>query len=322
MHFKLSIMPTEDPAIDDWAARIARDVPGVEVAVADTIENAITYIADSDAAAGTVPPLVLAAAKKLRWIQGFRSSPAPGYFYPQLIEHPVVVTNIRGLFNDYLSEAVMMFILALSRGLQHYLPMQANHEWSPLPSGSVVKITDSTALVIGVGEAGVEVARLCAGFGMKVYGIDARRRNPCPGLTQLFGPESLDDLLPQADWVIMMTPHTSETEGMIDAHRFQLMKRTAFLINVGRGPTVKMDALEEALRKRLIAGAGIDVFEQEPLPQEHPLWDAPNVILTPHVMGCFGAEFAERCLQVLIANCHRFAAGQTLENIVDKAQGF
>ena len=131
-------------------------------------------------------------------------------------------------------------------------------------------------------------------------------------------PGALDQLLPRADFVIMTIPHTPQTEGLMGAERFKLMKRSAFLINIGRGMTVKLDDLVAALNQGELAGAGLDVFEQEPLPADHPLWTMPNVLLTPHTAG-YGPYLDDRRLEILLDNAHRLAAGQPLRNVVDKA---
>jgi phosphoglycerate dehydrogenase-like enzyme len=138
---------------------------------------------------------------------------------------------------------------------------------------------------------------------------------------KLDGPDALDSLLPLADFVILTVPHTPETEGFMHRARFQRMKRSAFFINIGRGLTTRLDDLVAALQAGEIAGAALDVFEQEPLPADHPLWTLPNVLLTPHTAG-FGPYLDERRFEILLDNCRRFLAGQPLRNVVDKASWF
>ena len=168
---------------------------------------------------------------------------------------------------------------------------------------------------------GSEVARLAAAFGMRVIGVDERRRDAPPGVAELHRGDELDALLPQADFVILTVPHTPETEGFMNRARFQEMKKTAFFINIGRGMTTRLDDLVEALRVGEIAGAGLDVFEQEPLPADHPLWSTPGVLITPHTAG-FGPYLDERRFEILLDNCRRFTAGQPLRNVVDKPAWF
>lgn len=322
MPFKLVMLPPQRDLTRQWAARLAREVPEARVETPETTAEARKQIADAEAAFGTIPPDVLKLAGKLRWLQAPAIAPPAGYYYPALIAHPVVVTNLRGIFNDHIGAHILAFVLAFARGFHYYLPDQLRREWRPRPLDTgVVHLPESTALIVGVGGIGTEAARLCAAFGMRVIGVDARRADLPPGLAELHRPEALDRLLAQADFVILTIPHTPATEGLFNAARLRLMKRTAFLINIGRGMTVKLDDLVSALHAGVIAGAGLDVFEIEPLPSDHPLWTAPNVLLTPHTAG-YGPYLDDRRFEILLDNCRRFAAGQPLRNVVDKASWF
>ena len=234
----------------------------------------------------------------------------------------MAITNFREIYNDHIGAHVMAFVLAFARGLHHYIPQQVKREWKKLPPDTgVVHLPEATALVVGVGGIGSEVARLAAAFGMRVIGVDERRRDAPPGVAELHRGDELDALLPQADFVILTVPHTPETEGFMNRARFQEMKKTAFFINIGRGMTTRLDDLVEALRAGEIAGAGLDVFEQEPLPADHPLWTTPGVLLTPHTAG-YGPYLDERRYEIILDNCRRFLAGQLLRNLVDKARWF
>jgi len=176
-------------------------------------------------------------------------------------------------------------------------------------------------LVVGVGGIGGEVARLASAFGMTVIGVDERRGAPPPGVAELHRAAALDELLPRADFVVLTVPHTPETEGFMNRARFRRMKRTAFFINIGRGMTTRLDDLVAALEAGEIAGAGLDVYEVEPLPADHKLWTLPNVLLTPHTAG-HGPYLDERRYEVLSDNCRRFVEGSELRNVVDKARWF
>jgi phosphoglycerate dehydrogenase-like enzyme len=185
----------------------------------------------------------------------------------------------------------------------------------------VLHLPETTALIVGVGGIGAETARLLAAFGVQVIGVDARRKDAPPGVMKLDGADALDSLLPHADFVILTVPHTPETEGFMDRGRFSRMKRSAFFINIGRGRTTRLDDLVAALRAGEIAGAALDVYEQEPLPADHPLWTMPNVLMTPHTAG-HGPYLDDRRCEVLLDNARRFVAGQPLRNVVDKAHWF
>ncbi|MGH7318027.1 MAG: D-2-hydroxyacid dehydrogenase [Candidatus Rokuibacteriota bacterium] len=322
MGFTLVMLPPQREVTREWAARIGTSVPGVRVVVAETEQDARAAIGDADAAFGTIPAELLTLAAKLRWLQAPAAAPPAGFYYPELVSHPVVITNFREIFNDHIGAHILAFVLAFARGFHYYFPRQLRREWNAreLDTG-VVHLPEATALILGVGGIGSEAARLCAAFGLRVVGIDARRTDRPDGVLELHRPEALDRLLPEADFVIMTIPHTPATEGLLNQTRFALMKRTAFLINIGRGMTVKLADLVEALRSGQIAGAGLDVYEVEPLPSDHPLWTAPNVLLTPHTAG-YGPYLDDRRAAILIDNCRRFAAGRPLRNVVDKANWF
>lgn len=313
------MMPPRDDDKRRWAARLAAALPAYRVVVPETEADARRAIADADAAFGWVAPDLLPLAGKLRWLQNPDAGPRPGYFYPALIDHPVVICNPRGIYDDYISRHIMMFLLALAGGLPAYMEAQRQRRWNPAARpGPALDLTRATALIVGVGGIGHETARLCAAFGMTVIGVDPRWEHAAPGVER-HRPEELDALLPRADVVIATTPHTPATEGMWDARRFGLMKPTAYFINIGRGKTTRLDDLTAAIKRGEIAGCGLDVFEVEPLPADHPLWTLPNVLLTPHVAVKDAENLPERRYQVLLENARRFAAGEPLRNVVDKA---
>jgi phosphoglycerate dehydrogenase-like enzyme len=305
-----------------WAAALRREVPEWQVVEADTPEDTRREIADADAAFGTLEPDVLAVAKKLKWLQAPAAAPPAGYYTPELIAHPVQVTNFRGIFNEHIAAHILSFVLAFARGLHIYIPRQLRHEWDPEPLDTgVVHLPESVALLVGVGGIGGETARLLSTFGMRVIGVDARLSEAPAGVAELHPPRDLDSLLPRADFVILTIPHTPETEGLMNAQRFGLMKRSAFFINIGRGRTTRLDDLVSALTARKIAGAALDVYEIEPLPKDHPLWAAPNVLLTPHTAG-FGPYLDDRRQEIIIDNARRMLRGEALVNVVDKAHWF
>ena len=175
------------------------------------------------------PPL-LRAASRLRWIQAPQAAPPAGWYYPELIAHPAVVTNFREIFNDHIGAHIMAFVLAFARGLHQYLPQQLNREWRPAPHDTgVVHLPEATMLIVGVGGIGAETARLAAAFGMQVLGVDARRGDAPPGVAELHEPAALDSLLPRADFVVLTVPHTPATEGLMNRAKFQRMKRERLL---------------------------------------------------------------------------------------------
>ena len=318
----LLVLPPVSPTARGWATRLAAALPALRVVVAEDEAVAAAAIGDAEAAFGTISPALLRRATRLRWLQAPQAAPPAGYYFGELIAHPVVVTNFREIYNDHIAAHIMAFVLAFARGLHHYLPQQLRREWRPQPLDSgVVHLPEATALIVGVGGIGAETARLAAEFGMQVMGVDARRRDAPPGVRKLDGPDALDSLLPLADFVILTVPHTPETEGFMHRARFQRMKRSGFFINIGRGLTTRLDDLVAALRAGEIAGAALDVFEQEPLPADHPLWTMPGVLMTPHTAG-YGPYLDDRRFEILLDNGRRFLAGQPLRNVVDKTRWF
>jgi phosphoglycerate dehydrogenase-like enzyme len=322
MATKFVFLPPQGERTREWARALAQQVPDLRVVVAETTDDAQRELVDADAAFGTLPAELLARATRLRWLQAPAIAPPAGYYYPELVRHQVEVTNFRGIFNDHIAAHIMAFVLAFARGLHGYFLLQQRHQWAPDPLDSgVVSLPESTALIVGVGGIGAETARLAAAFGMRVIGVDARRTDLPEGVAELHPAEKLDDLLPAADFVILTIPHTPETEGLMDARRFSRMKLSAYFINIGRGMTTRLTDLVAALSSGRIAGAALDVFEEEPLPADHPLWSAPNVLLTPHTAG-YGPHLDERRLAIIVDNAARFVRGEPLRNLVDKAHWF
>ena len=320
--FKMVFLPPQRDVTRQWAEAVAQAVPEATIVVAEDEAEALREIPDADAAFGNVPLNILTASQQLKWLAAPAIAPPAGYYYDELIDHPVTATNFRGIFNEHIAAHILAFVLALARGLQYYIPRQIRHEYKPERTDTgTVYLPESTALILGVGGIGAETAKYLAQLGVRVLGIDARREDTPEGVAELHHPDELDALLPQADFVILTIPHTPETEGLFDAARFAKMKQSAFFINIGRGMTTKLDALNQALRDGTIAGAALDVYEIEPLPDDHPLWDAPNVLLTPHTAG-FGPYLDDRRRDLLVENAKRFAAGQPLVNVVNKALWF
>ncbi len=291
MGFKMVIVPPNTQP--DWPEKIRAVVSDCDVQMFNSAEAALDAIVEADAAYGNIGPELLQRARKLRWIQAPAAAPPAGYYYKELIESNVVVTNQREIYNDHIGAHIMAFILAFARGLHHYIPHQLQQQWRPNGVEPIIHLPEAAALIIGVGGIGSETARLCAAFGMTVLGVDARRTEAPPSVKDLRRPADLHTLLPQ----------------------------TAFLINIGRGACDVLDDLVAALRAGDIAGAGLDVYEIEPLPPDHPLWTMPGVLLTPHVAGV-GPYLQERRTELLLENCQRFNAGHPLHNVVDKANWF
>ena len=314
MSFKILLLsPDADPT---WPDKIRAAVPGITVkAFADPAE-ARDEIADADAAYGTVPPDLLARAKKLRWICAARAGLGGAWFYDALVKSDITVTNMRGAYNEHLAAHAVAFLLAFARRFDHYLPQK---RWQR--GLKMIDLPAQTVLIVGVGGAGAEAAKLCAALGMRVLGVDPRVTQAPPGMDDLGGPDKLDARLGEADFVVLTTPETPETVGMFNTRLFGLMKKGAYFINIARGRCVVTADLVAALRSGHLAGAGLDVADPEPLPDDSPLWSMQNVLITPHV-AIYGTPYRDKWEAMLIDNCRRFAAGQPLINVVDKQKWF
>ena len=293
---------------------------------------------DADAFFGKLTPGLLATAPRLRWVQSPTAS-LEHYLFPELVAHPCTLTNMRGLFSDVIADQVMGYLICFTRNLHRYVLQQARGVWSPVggEAGRVsfatgpgvvndidrhhLHLSDMTAGIVGMGAIGSEIARRALAFSMRVLAVDAVPR--ClPGVEAVWPVERLPDLLAESDFVVIAAPHTPRTARMIGREQFRQMKRSAYLVNIGRGAIVRLDDLVAALEANEIAGAALDVFETEPLPSSSPLWGmGERVILTPHVAG-YSPRIAGRHLGVLLDNVRRFVRGDALVNVVDKAEWF
>lgn len=328
------------PALDEpRAARVRATVPAWTIVEARSEAEAAAAIVDADCFFGKMTPPLLAAARKLRWIQSPTAS-LEHYVFDDLVRHPCLLTNMRGIFSDVIADHVMSYVLCFARNLHVYLRQQQQSLWKPvggkLDAGqnfvtgpgvvseadrAHLHLADCTLGVVGVGGIGAETGRRAAAFGMRVVGVDPLRTSLPEGMSDLRPMSQLDDLLAASDFVVVAAPHTPETEQMFRRPQFQQMKSTAYFINIGRGAIVRLADLASALEAKEIAGAALDVFEQEPLPPDHDLWRMPNVIITPHIAAC-SPRIAERHLQVLLDNLQRFDRGEPLTNVVDKTKWF
>mgnify|MGYP001205414239 CR=1 FL=1 len=333
---KLVIHP---PVEDARLSRIAAESAGMRIINATHEHEALAHMPDADAFFGKITPPLLAAAGRLRWVQSPTAS-LEHYLFPELVAHPCMLTNMRGLFSDVIADQVFGYILCFARNLHRYILQQMCAHWAPVGGEDArvafttgpgvvnaidrahMHLSDATLGIVGLGSIGAEVARRGLAFGMRVLAVDPVRTEAPAGVEALWPVERLPALLANSDFVVIAAPHTPDTVKMFRRPQFQQMKRSAYLINIGRGVLVDLEDLTAALRAEEIAGAALDVFETEPLPADHPLWSmAGKVILTPHVAG-YSPRIAERHLAVLLDNIRCFARGEPLVNVVDKTRWF
>ncbi len=260
----------------------------------------------------------LKQAKRLRWIQTL--SAGVDHLDPADYAH-LTLTNASGVAAVAIAEYCIGMVLLFAKRLPQLMRLQQQHTWDRTVEG--VEIFGKTCGIAGMGAIGGETARRAKALGMRVV---ATRRSAVHRPTDAFADvllpqEQLDTLLEQSDYVVLTAPHTPETHHMIGAAQLARMKRSAVLINIGRGALVDEVALIGALREGVIAGAGLDVFEQEPLPATSPLWDLENVVITPHSSS--GSEVYElRAAEVVCDNLRRFVRGEPLRNVVDLGRGY
>ncbi|MGE3873485.1 MAG: D-2-hydroxyacid dehydrogenase [Parvibaculaceae bacterium] len=256
-------------------------------------------------------------AKNLKWVHWCGAGVKPVLF-GDFVASDVVLTNARGIFDQAMAEYVLGVMLAFATGLPGMLEEQRARRWTYRQSELV---HGSRAVIFGVGSIGRRIARLLQSAGVSVTGVGRTARPASPVFGHVLAGEDRLAALAQADWVIAVMPETSETKGYFGVEAFAAMRPSARFINVGRGNSVDEAALLAALLENRIAGAALDVFGEEPLPQASPLWSAPNLIVTPHVSGDFKGFEAAVCSQFL-DNLDRYSAGKGLLNVVDKRAGY
>jgi phosphoglycerate dehydrogenase-like enzyme len=269
---------------------------------------------------GSFPPAVCAAAPKLRWIQS-NSTGMDKLLFPEIIgRDEVSISNVAGLYASQGGEHAWALLLALTRQIPDAVKKMERREWR---LGTVVEIAGTTLGVIGMGGFGVEMAKRAQGYDMQVIAIDPVRTEKPAFVNELrpTSTETLHDLLRRSDVVMTACPLTQETYHLIGAAEFALMKPSAYLINVTRGGIIDEPALVDALKAGQIAGAGLDVTEKEPLPKDSPLWDAPNLILTPHRAGA-SQHRPRKVFEFFMQNLNRYINGQKPVNVIDKRKGY
>jgi len=235
--------------------------------------------------------------------------------YPEVRNRGFILTNASGVHAIQITEHILSLLLAFARRIHHAVQAQACHEWLRLTNQDVFELWGKTILLIGVGAIGARTAQVARALGMRVLGI---RRDP---VDAMYAPQQLLQVLPEADFVVLTVPLTDETRGMIGEPELEAIKPTAYVVNIGRGGTIRQDALIRALREGRIAGAGLDVFDPEPLPAESPLWDMENVIVTAHYAG-LTPHYEQRALDIFVDNLERYVTGRPLRNVVDKELGY
>lgn len=308
----------------DRVAALQAVAPGVNIVAVESAEEAAEQIRGAQALIGFCDESILSQADVLHWIQVY--SAGVDRCIPNLSLHQgeKVLTNGQRIGSPALAETAIALMMALVRGLDVYHLNQAEGRWQrsvDLGSGVFFELEGRTVLVVGLGGIGTQVAKRAHGLGMHVTATRGSRREGPDYVDYVGLADETRDLASRADVVINTAPLTDSTRGMFDAAFFSAMKPTAYFVSIGRGASTVTDDLVEALRKGDLAGAGLDVTDPEPLPEGHPLWTMPRVIITPHTAGRSDRS-RERLFLLVQENLRRYVAGEPLLSVVDIEAGY
>ena len=304
----LALLSLPEKVRSQYHEGIKSRFPRIEINLVDHHSKVDPFIAEADVLVTFGPMMaehVLEKARKLRWIQALGSG-VDGITDRPSLRPDVLVTNLHGIHGAPVSEAALAAMLSLGRGLARNLRNQLQHKWERFPA-SLLK--GKTVVIYGVGSIAAELAPKCKAFGMRVLGISSTTRT-LPGFDRILPRSELVAAASEADYLVLLTPYSEATRGSVGGNVFAAMKPTAHLVNLARGGVVDEEALMAALTTRRIAGAALDVFSEEPLPESHPLWAMDNVLITPH-QGGFYDEYVNEALPVIEHNLRKFLAGDT-----------
>jgi phosphoglycerate dehydrogenase-like enzyme len=325
---------------DDRAAQIVAETPAgwtTHIVQADTdssgdgsrspSDESLREIADAEIYVGFGMPRPLwDAAKNLRWIQS-ASAGVASLLFPEMLAGDISLTNSAGIYGESIADHVLAGVLYFLRSFDVAGTLQRRTEWNSAIFGTdaapIREVNEVRVLVVGAGGIGSEVARRFSALGATVTGT---RRNPAKGVPEGFhrvvGADALDAELPSADVLVLTTPLTPETRTLLDARRLALLPPGAIVSNIGRGALIDETALVAALKSGRLRGAALDVFQQEPLASDSPLWHLPSVLHTPHMAGVSPRRFWDRLSALFLDNFARYRAGDPLRNLVDKHAGY
>lgn len=262
-----------------------------------------------------IQPLYL-TAPKLKWVHAL-SAGVENLIFPEIKSTATLLTNSKGIHGIPISEHVLAMMLAFTRGLNMFIRQQPQKQWKRVP---VEEIHDKTIGIVGLGSIGREIAKKAKGMGMHVVASKQTMTTEI-FVDKLYTPDQLDELLAISDFVVIALPLVEETKNLFTIKEFAAMKSSAYFINIARGAVVKQDDLVTALEQGLIKGAGLDVFDHEPLSETSPLWDMPNVIITPH-LAALSPNYMDRAIKLFADNLSRFIQHKEMLNIIDKNKGY
>jgi phosphoglycerate dehydrogenase-like enzyme len=285
--------------------------------------NIMQEITDADAYIGSIKPEEVKAGKNLKWVQ-IMSAGAENVLFKSggndLRDSNIVLTNNRIVQGIEIADHAMAMLLTLSRGIDQFIANKQQENWQPRPYRGI-ELNGRTAVIIGVGGIGQQIALRAWAFGMNVIGVDPQDYPFNPFIKRMVKPDQLDEVVPEADVIFISAPDSEGSHKMFGTREFSLMKQQSYFIAVSRGGVYEMSGLVKALDEKRLAGAGVDVMDPEPLPKGHPLWKFDNAIITPHIAGRSDKDNA-RMVSTIKENIKRFVDGKPLINVVDKQRGF
>ena len=310
-------------AFDDAAIESYKNEAGTnaDIVAARSMEEFEKEIADADGIVGGISKDLFAKAKKLKWVQSTSAGVEAYSFWPEFMASDVELTNCKVVQGPTIGDHAFALLLSMTRGIYDYLPNR--RQWksrNDAPKG-MTELPGMTAVIIGMGGIGMQIAQRAHGFGMNVIGVDPKNIPVSIFAPTIVPPDRLDEVLPKGDVVFVSAPLTPESEHMIAAKQFDLMKRGAYFVVVSRGRLYDKGALIKAIDSQKLAGAGLDVTDPEPLPADDPLWQFDNIVITPHVASHAKGSDVRR-LGVIAGNVGRFARGEPLTHVVDKSVGY
>ncbi len=311
------------PLEAQYVARLQRDFPDVTFTLALTPEDLAAALPGAHAVVGNSPltEAQLEAAGDLRWVAS-TSAGVEKWPTEALAKRGIALTNFSGIGAPNIAEHVLAMLFTFARGLRPLGHHQDQHHWPDDASDlTTFELSGQLMGIVGMGEIGDELAKRANGLGMRVWGVQRHPQEPPPYVERLLPSDALNELLAEADHVVLCLPLTPSTKYTVDADELAAMKRGAYLFNIGRGELINQEALVAAIRGGSIAGAGLDVTTPEPLPPDSPLWEMPNVLVTGHT-AARTPRYWERGIELLADNVRRFIAGEELQDTVDTKAGY
>lgn len=306
--------PETAGTLEVFTKEVRQQLPDITLQRASNYQDALDKISSADVIVEHgITDELLAEAEAVNWIQTL-SSGADSYDFERLEELGAILTTVSGVHARPIAEHVFALMLFFERGLSRSRDQQQRNEWNRFATGELGR---ETLGIIGVGSVGGRVAELGSAFGMDIIGLRRHPSRKHPAVDKMVGPERRHELLANSDYVVIACPLTDETRGLIGAKELSSMDTDSVLVNIARGEVVDQEALITQLQTGYIGGAALDVADTEPLPQDSPLWDMSNVVITPHMAGA-SPGFPERCAEIFTQNYSRFVEGaiEEMENRV------